>query len=117
MMQGASFTERTISRISIGGSLLPILLLAMIIVAVVIVTIILVVVVVGVIVGVVIVVVSIGIVIVVMMIGVVVIIDGDVSHIIKLSFVIIGFLQRVVLYYLIHQPLSYISSFLQSLRF
>nr|GEZ40947.1 hypothetical protein [Tanacetum cinerariifolium] len=73
--------------ISLEGFLPSILLLVVIIVAVVIVAVILIVVVIDVIVGVVIVVVSIGVVVVIMIIG---IIDGDVSHIIKLSFVIIG---------------------------
>nr|GEV58309.1 hypothetical protein [Tanacetum cinerariifolium] len=75
--------------ISLEGFLPSILLLAVIIVAVVIVAVILVVVVIDAIVGVVIVVVSIGIVVVVMIIGIVVIVDGGVSYIIKISFVII----------------------------
>nr|GEY03926.1 hypothetical protein [Tanacetum cinerariifolium] len=70
--------------ISLEGFLPFILLLVVIIVAV-----ILVVVVIDAIVGVVIVVASIGVVVVVMIIGIV-IVDGGVSHIIKLSFVIIG---------------------------
>nr|GEX02211.1 hypothetical protein [Tanacetum cinerariifolium] len=68
-----------------------ILLLVVIIVAVVIVAVVLVDVVIDAIVEVVIVVASIGVVVVVMIIGIVVIVDGGVSHIIKLSFVIIGF--------------------------
>ncbi|GKF20649.1 hypothetical protein Tco_0069287, partial [Tanacetum coccineum] len=42
-----------------------------------------------------------GVVIVVAIIGVVVVVGG-VSSIIKLSFVIIGFLHRITLYYLVH---------------
>nr|GEY73764.1 hypothetical protein [Tanacetum cinerariifolium] len=76
--------------ISLEGFLPSILLLVVIIVAVVIVAVILVVVVIDAIVGVVIVVASIGVVVIVMIIGIVVIADGGVSHIIKLSFVIIG---------------------------
>nr|GEV74621.1 reverse transcriptase domain-containing protein [Tanacetum cinerariifolium] len=75
--------------ISLEGFLPSILLMVVIIVAVVIVAIILVVVVIGTIVGVVIVVASIGVVIVVMIIRIVVIVDGGVSYIIKLLFVII----------------------------
>nr|GEU65550.1 E-beta-farnesene synthase [Tanacetum cinerariifolium] len=74
--------------ISLEGFLPSILLLVVIIVAVVIVAVILVVVVIDVIVGVVIVVARIG-VVVVMIIGIVFIVDGGVSHIIKLLFVII----------------------------
>ncbi|GKE87195.1 hypothetical protein Tco_1564670 [Tanacetum coccineum] len=48
-------------------------------------------------------------------IGVVVVVSG-VPSIIKLSFVIIGSLHRIVLCYMIHQPLSYGNGFLQSLR-
>ncbi|GKD64980.1 hypothetical protein Tco_1307088 [Tanacetum coccineum] len=40
----------------------------------------------------------------------------SVPSIIKLSFVIIGSLHRIMLCYLIHQPLSYGNGFLQSLR-
>ncbi|GKC87114.1 hypothetical protein Tco_1147763 [Tanacetum coccineum] len=80
--------------ISLEGFLPSILLL---VVTVVIVAIILVVIVVDAIVGVVIVVASIGVVVVVMIIRVVVIVDGGVSHIIKLSFVIIGFFHRFML--------------------
>nr|GEX07165.1 ribonuclease H-like domain-containing protein [Tanacetum cinerariifolium] len=83
--------------ISLEGFMPSILLLVMIIVAVVIVAVILVVVVIDAIVGVVIVVASIGVVVVVMIIGIVVIVDGGVSHIIKLSFGIIGFLHRFML--------------------
>ena len=88
-----------ISTVSISpeGFLPSISLLVMIIVAIVIIAVILVVVVVDAIVGVVIVVTSIGVVFVVMIIGVVVIVDGGVLHIIKLSFVIIGFLHRFTL--------------------
>nr|GEX62851.1 reverse transcriptase domain-containing protein [Tanacetum cinerariifolium] len=78
--------------ISLEGFLPSILLLVVIIVAVVIVAVILVVVVIDAIVGVVIVVASIGVVVVFMIIGIVVIVDGGVSHIIKLFFVIIVFL-------------------------
>nr|GEX28690.1 hypothetical protein [Tanacetum cinerariifolium] len=80
--------------ISLEGFLPSILLLVVIIVAVVIVAVILIVVAIDAIVGVVIIVASIGVVVVVMIIK---IIDGDVSHIIKLSFVIIGFLYRFML--------------------
>nr|GFB24361.1 hypothetical protein [Tanacetum cinerariifolium] len=59
------------------------------------------VVVINAIVGVVIVVASIGVVVVVMIIGIVMV-DGGVSHIIKLLFVIIGFLYGFVLQYLVH---------------
>ncbi|GJU20276.1 hypothetical protein Tco_1153618 [Tanacetum coccineum] len=78
VMQGALFTQGMIPSISIGGSispegfLLPVLLLVVIIVMVVFVIVILIVVV------------------------------DDVSLILKLSFVIIGFLHRITLYYLIH---------------
>ncbi|GJU18198.1 hypothetical protein Tco_1146164 [Tanacetum coccineum] len=102
-MQGASCTQRKVSMVpfvfsipfvlSWGGSIssdsfLPsILLLVVIIVTVVIVVVIL-------------------IVIVVVIVGVVVVVGG-VSSILKLSFVIIGFLRRIVFYYLLHQPLGY----------
>ncbi|GJR12544.1 hypothetical protein Tco_0795196 [Tanacetum coccineum] len=79
--------------------LLPSILLLM--VTVVIVAVILVVVVVVAIVGVAIVVTIIGVVVEITIIGVVVVVSG-VSSIIKLSFVIIGFLHRITLYYLIH---------------
>ncbi|GJV23415.1 hypothetical protein Tco_1376110 [Tanacetum coccineum] len=103
---GASCTQGTVSSIPIVGSISSegflsfILLLVVIIVTVVIIAVILVVVVV-VIVGVVIVVAIIGIVVVVMIIGVVVVVGG-ISSIIKLSFVTIGFLHRIVFCYLIH---------------
>ncbi|GKD53147.1 hypothetical protein Tco_1286534, partial [Tanacetum coccineum] len=107
-MQGTLSTQgmrSIISMVSISpeGFLPSILLLVVIIVTVVIVAVILVVVVA--IVGVVIVVMIIGVVVVVMIIGVVVVFG--VSAIIKLSFVIIGFLRRIVFYYLLHQPLGY----------
>nr|GEZ81819.1 hypothetical protein [Tanacetum cinerariifolium] len=111
-MQGASFTQGIVSSISIGGSispegfLLPILLLVVIIVTVVIVAVILIVIVVAIVEGF----------IVVAIIREVVVIDG-VSSILKLSFGIIGFLCRIVFYYLIHQPLGYVDSFLESLWF
>ncbi|GKC09214.1 hypothetical protein Tco_1000824, partial [Tanacetum coccineum] len=79
VMYGASFTQGTIPSISIGGSISPkgflpsILLLVVIIVTV----------------------------IVVIVILIVVVVD-DVSLILKLLFVIIGFLPRIMLYYLIH---------------
>ncbi|GKB08625.1 hypothetical protein Tco_0836937 [Tanacetum coccineum] len=79
VMQGAPFTQGTISSIPIGGSISPegflllVLLLVVIIVTVVIVIVVLIVVVVD-----------------------------DVSLILKLSFMIIGFLYRIMLYYLIH---------------
>ncbi|GJZ46832.1 reverse transcriptase domain-containing protein [Tanacetum coccineum] len=53
-------------------------------------------------------------VIVVAIIGVVVIVGG-VSSILKLSFVIVGFLRKIMFYYLLHQPLGYGNGFLQSL--
>nr|GEX45661.1 ribonuclease H-like domain-containing protein [Tanacetum cinerariifolium] len=77
--------------ISLEGFLPSILLLVVIIVAVVIVAVILVVVIINAIVGVVIIVASIGVVVVVMIIGIVMV-DGGVSHIIKLLFMIIVFL-------------------------
>nr|GEY90901.1 hypothetical protein [Tanacetum cinerariifolium] len=93
VMQCTFPTERTWSiismvSISLEGFLPSILLLVVIIVAVVIVAVILVVVVIDAIVRVVIVIVNIRVVFVVMIIGMV-IVDGGVSHIIKLSFVII----------------------------
>ncbi|GKD13623.1 hypothetical protein Tco_1198030 [Tanacetum coccineum] len=119
-MQGASCTQRKVSMVPFvfsipfvlrwGGSIssdsfLPsILLLVVIIVTVVIVVVILIV----------IVVVIVGVVIVVAIIGVVFVVGG-VSSILKLSFVIIGFLRRIVFYYLLHQPLGYGNGFLQSL--
>nr|GEV70747.1 hypothetical protein [Tanacetum cinerariifolium] len=75
--------------ISLEGLLPSILLLVVIIIAVVIVVVILVVVVINAIVRVVIVVASIRVVVVVIIIGIVMV-DGGVSHIIKISFVIIG---------------------------
>ncbi|GJY84288.1 hypothetical protein Tco_0497664 [Tanacetum coccineum] len=121
-VMGASSTQRKVSMVPFvfsipfvlrwGGSIssdsfLPsIMLLVVIIVTVVIVVVILIV----------IVVVIVGVVIVVAIIGVVVIVDG-VSSILKFSFVIIGFLRRIVFYYLLHQPLGYGNGFLQSLRF
>ncbi|GJU78448.1 hypothetical protein Tco_1275518, partial [Tanacetum coccineum] len=101
VMQGAPFTKGTISSIPIGGNIspegfLPSILLMVIMVTVVIVAVILVVVVVAI-------------------FGVVVIVSG-VSFIIKLSFMIIGFLLIIVFYYLLHQPLGYGNGFLQSLR-
>ncbi|GJT74519.1 hypothetical protein Tco_1041244 [Tanacetum coccineum] len=95
---GSSFTHGTVSSIPIVGSISPegflpsILLLVVIIVTVVIVAGILVVVVVTIV----------GVVIVVAIIGVVVVVVGGVSFIIKLSFVIIGSLLRIVFCYLIH---------------
>nr|GEY70464.1 retrovirus-related Pol polyprotein from transposon TNT 1-94 [Tanacetum cinerariifolium] len=86
--------------ISPRGFLLLFLLLVVIIVTVVIVVVILIVVVA-----------IVRVVIVVTIIGVVVVIDG-VSSILKLSFVIIGFLCRIVFYYLLHQPLGYGNDFL-----
>ncbi|GJX22979.1 hypothetical protein Tco_0227424 [Tanacetum coccineum] len=80
VMQGASFTQGTVSSIPIGGNISPegflpsILLLVVIIVTVV---------------------------VVVIVILIVVVVD-DVSLILKISFVIIGFLHRIMLYYLIH---------------
>ncbi|GKF14598.1 hypothetical protein Tco_0056060, partial [Tanacetum coccineum] len=103
---GASCIQGTVSSIPIIGSISSegflsfILLVVVIIVTVVIIAVILVVVVV-VIVGVVIVVMIIGIVIAVMIIEVVVVVGG-ISSIIKLSFVTIDFLHRIVFCYLIH---------------
>ncbi|GJR85742.1 hypothetical protein Tco_0209753 [Tanacetum coccineum] len=101
VMQGTPFTKRLISSIPIGGSIspegfLPSIILMVFMVTVVIVAVILVVV-------------------VVVIFWVVVVIDG-VSSIIKLSFMIIGFLRIIVFYYLLHQPLGYGNGFLQSLR-
>nr|GFA15143.1 DNA-directed RNA polymerase subunit beta' [Tanacetum cinerariifolium] len=83
--------------ISLEGFLPSILLLVVIIVVVVIVAVMLVVVVIDAIVGVVIIVASLGVVFIVMIIGIVVIVDGGVSHIIKLLFVIIGKITVVIL--------------------
>nr|GEU44043.1 hypothetical protein [Tanacetum cinerariifolium] len=105
-IMGASFTQGMVSSIPIGGSISPegflllIMLLVVIIIAVVIVVVILIVVVA-----------IVRVVIVVAIIGVVVVVGG--VFIIKLSF---GALCRIVFYYLIHQPLGYIDSFLESLR-
>ncbi|GJR45044.1 hypothetical protein Tco_1313147 [Tanacetum coccineum] len=103
VMHSAFLTQRKASNIPIvfswGGSIRPkgflsfILLLAVIIVAVVMVVLI----------------------VVDAIIWVVVAISG-VSSIIKLSFVIIDSVHRIVLCYLIYQPLSYGNGFLQSLR-
>ncbi|GKD06799.1 hypothetical protein Tco_1181773, partial [Tanacetum coccineum] len=87
--------------ISLEGFLPSILLLVVIIVAVVIVTVIRVVVVVA-IVGVVIIVVIIGVFVIVTIIRVVVVVIVGVSFILKLSFMIISFLHRIALWYLIH---------------
>ncbi|GJX04204.1 hypothetical protein Tco_0190120 [Tanacetum coccineum] len=105
VMQGAPFTQGTIPSIPIGGSINPegflssILLLVVIIVTVLIVVVILVVVVIAIV----------GVVIVVVIIRIVVVVGG-VSSIFKHSFVIIGVLRRIVFYYLLHQPLSYVPS-------
>nr|GEX16040.1 hypothetical protein [Tanacetum cinerariifolium] len=53
--------------------------------------------------------------VVIAIIGVVVVVDR--VFIIKILFVIIGILCRIVFYYLIHQPMGYVDSFLESLRF
>ncbi|GKB55039.1 hypothetical protein Tco_0905792, partial [Tanacetum coccineum] len=104
MMQGALLTHGTVSSIPIGGSISPegflpsIVLLVVIIVTVLIVAVILVVVVI----------VIVGVVIVVVFIGIVVVVGGGVSSIFKLSFVIIGVLRKIMFYYLLHQPLSYV---------
>ncbi|GJS01961.1 putative reverse transcriptase domain-containing protein [Tanacetum coccineum] len=79
LMKGASFTQRTVSSISVGGSINLEGFLSSILMSV------------GIIVTVVIVVV----------ILIVVVVD-DVPFILKLSFVIIGFLHGITLYYLIH---------------
>nr|GEW89219.1 hypothetical protein [Tanacetum cinerariifolium] len=44
---------------------------------------------------------------VVVIVGVVIVVTGGVSFIFKFSFVITGFLCRLVFYYLLHQPLDY----------
>ncbi|GJT13382.1 hypothetical protein Tco_0860424 [Tanacetum coccineum] len=103
VMQSAFLTQRTVSskpivfswsdNIRHEGFLSPILLLAVITVAVAMVVLI----------------------VVDAIIGVVVVVSG-VPSIIKLSFVIIDSMHRIVLCYLIHQPLSYGNGFLQSLR-
>ncbi|GKD11765.1 hypothetical protein Tco_1196172 [Tanacetum coccineum] len=103
VMQSAFLTQRKASSIptifSWGGSIRPegflsfILLLAVIIVAVVMVVLI----------------------VVDAIIGVVVAVSG-VPSIIKLLFMIIDSVHRIMLCYLIHQPLSYGNGFLQSLR-
>nr|GEW90740.1 hypothetical protein [Tanacetum cinerariifolium] len=110
VMQGASFIQGMISNTPIGGSISPegfvpsILLLVVIIVTVVIVVVILVVVVVAIV----------KVVIVVAIVRVVVVVVGGVvSSILKLSFMIIGFLRRIVFYYLLHQSLGYGNSFFQ----
>ncbi|GJR86953.1 hypothetical protein Tco_0210964 [Tanacetum coccineum] len=54
-------------------------------------------------------------VVVVAIVGVVVVVG--VSAIIKLSFVIIGFLRRIMFYYLLHQPLGYGNGFTDSPHF
>ncbi|GJU74816.1 hypothetical protein Tco_1266221 [Tanacetum coccineum] len=121
LLEGASCTQRKVPMVpfvfsipfvlSWGGSIssnsfLPsVLLLVVIIITIVIVVVILIVVVV----------VIVGVVIVVAIIGVVFVVGG-VSSILKLSFVIIGFLCRIVFYYQLHQPLGYGNGFLQSLR-
>ncbi|GJT39524.1 retrovirus-related pol polyprotein from transposon TNT 1-94 [Tanacetum coccineum] len=106
MMQGSiPFVLSWGGSISSDSFLPSILLLVVIIITVVIVVVILIVVVV----------VIIGVVIVVAIIGVVVVVGG-VSYILKLSFVIIGFLRKIVFYYLLHQPMGYGNGFLQSLR-
>ncbi|GJV98138.1 hypothetical protein Tco_1553390 [Tanacetum coccineum] len=96
--------------ISVEGFLASILLLMVIIIAAVIITVIRVVVVVVIIgvvivvaiIGVIIVVAIIGIVVVVRIIGIVVVVGGGVPFIIKLSFVIIGFLHIIMINYLVH---------------
>nr|GEV43228.1 hypothetical protein [Tanacetum cinerariifolium] len=105
---GASFTQGIVSNIPIGGSislegfLVPILLLVVIIVMVVIV----------IVVVTVILVVIVAVKVVIVIVGVVVVV-GDAFSILKLSFVIIGFLCRIVFYYLLHQSLGYGNSFFQ----
>ncbi|GKC96738.1 hypothetical protein Tco_1162180, partial [Tanacetum coccineum] len=117
VMLGASCTQRKVSMVPFvfsipfvlswggsisSGSFLPsILLVVVIIITVVIVVVILIVVVV----------VVVRVVIVVVINGVVVVV-GSVSSILKPSFVIIGFLHRIVFYYLVHQPLGYGNGFL-----
>ncbi|GKG15958.1 hypothetical protein Tco_0358281, partial [Tanacetum coccineum] len=79
VMQDAPFTQGTISSIPIDGSISPegflpsFLLLVVVIVTV-----------------------------VVVVIVILIVVVDDVSLILKLSFVIIGFLHRIMLYYLIH---------------
>nr|GEU81246.1 hypothetical protein [Tanacetum cinerariifolium] len=87
VMQGASFTQEMISSIPIGGSISP----EVVVVAIV------------------------GVVIVVAIIGVVVVVSGGVSSILKLSFMIVGFLRRIVFYYLLHQSLGYGNNFFQGI--
>ncbi|GJW33856.1 hypothetical protein Tco_0053888 [Tanacetum coccineum] len=110
VMQGASFTQGTVFSIPIGGNIspggfLPSILLVVILVMVVLVVI--VVVIVGVVIVVAIIevvleiiiiveITNIGIVVVVRIIGIVVVVSG-VPSIIKLSFVINGFLHRIAL--------------------
>ncbi|GKA37151.1 hypothetical protein Tco_0723716 [Tanacetum coccineum] len=122
VMQRASCTQRKVSMVPFvfsiafvlnwvgsisSDSFLPsILLLVVIIVTVVIVVVILIV----------IVVVIVGVVIVVAIIMVVVVVGG-VSSILKLLFVVIGFLRKIVFYYMLHQPLGYGNGFFQGLRF
>ncbi|GJV91140.1 hypothetical protein Tco_1538953 [Tanacetum coccineum] len=101
----ASLRGRRGGSISSDSFLPSILLLVVIIVTVVIVVVILIVVVVAIV----------GVVIVVAIIGVVVVVGG-VFSILKLSFVIIGFLGKIMFYHLLHQPLGYGNGFLQSLR-
>ncbi|GJX46988.1 hypothetical protein Tco_0272178, partial [Tanacetum coccineum] len=91
---GASCTQGTVSSIPIVGSISPegffsLILLLVVIIATVVVT-------------VVIVVAIVGMVIVVADIGVVVVVVGGVSFIIKLSFMVIGFLYRIVFHYLFY---------------
>nr|GFA16656.1 hypothetical protein [Tanacetum cinerariifolium] len=64
---------------------------------------------------VVIVVVTVILVVVAEIIGVVVV--GGVSSILKLSFMIISFLHRIIFCYMLHQSLGYGNGFLQGLRF
>ncbi|GJV14733.1 hypothetical protein Tco_1360056, partial [Tanacetum coccineum] len=96
VMQSAPFTQGTISSIPIGSSISlegfssSILLVVVIIVMVMIIVFILIVVIV----------VIVGVVIVVTIFRVVVVVD-DVSLVFKLSLMIIGFLHRITLYYLI----------------
>ncbi|GJX90233.1 hypothetical protein Tco_0343559 [Tanacetum coccineum] len=90
---GASCTQGTVSSIPIVGSISPegflsLILLLVVIIATVVVTVVVVVAIVGV-------------VIVVAVIGVVVVVGG-VSFIIKLSFMVIGFLYRIVFHYLLY---------------
>ncbi|GJT45581.1 hypothetical protein Tco_0954296 [Tanacetum coccineum] len=93
MMQGASCTQGKVSMVSFGRISTNSFLSSILLVVVVIVVVILIVVVVAIV----------GVVIVVAVIGVVVVVVvGGVSFIIKLSFMVIGFLYRIVFHYMLY---------------